>query len=752
MLLNQENLNLANTPYERVQMCKRLAKAISQLHNLQEPIYHRLINAKSVVLCDFSDKNKGIVPYLINFDFSKLKAADSKSTVLEQFKNQVDSLEQEDTEYVCEYDMSDISYEKMDVYALGILFIRILSGDLQSPLLNLADKLNLIEQNYNKKIADLLEWMISEVASDRPTAQKVYAVFNEVYESISLEKNDAIIVTPKEVRADDDVVNDETLPDFDYEVELKSLHLNESTKEEYIIPMDDCSEDEEFENAEEMVIKKEKLDFSYHEPNAPIKVIDNFDYLKNYDQKLYDIVKHVESTCITDHFNTAKQMRDILDYFVNGLIKQLNKESECLTYNKKEKEKKEGKESHKNASSLEGVDIFIKINFIDDNNLLRINKKLSKNESYKIRRLISNLHDVRNMANLGSHKEGITNPKWKKLGLTKTIEVDGVKTYIIDGEKLKKCFEKLNKVFRFYYGVKENDYDPDAMNLGGYDIYYHSKYHEDSQVVGYIQEYYGVKQGKTDEYAIIRRYKKKEMDLNFIQRNISTLELIDANTGYSIKGVAPVRGLNDISSTDDDEDYYIAYIFHKKPMVLNQSMLDKIKSSGEKVNICTMISSAISKLHNLKQPIYHRMINPKSIIICDYESSEGYLPYLIGFDFSKFENQQEYATVFDYYSKEVKRQNDDNEDVLAYICEDDVNSDTTFEKKDIYALGILFIRILTGNLNPEKNILDLLDEIEKEYSQNLATILERMIRYAGLERPSAKEVYDEFNKELEEYK
>lgn len=55
-------------------------------------------------------------------------------------------------------------------------------------------------------------------------------------------------------------------------------------------------------------------------------------------------------------------------------------------------------------------------------------------------------------------------------------------------------------------------------------------------------------------------------------------------------------------------------------------------------------------------------------------------------------------------------------------------------------------------LNPEKNVLDLLDEIEKEYSQNLATILERMIRYAGLERPSAKEVYAEFNKELEEYK
>ena len=333
MLLNQENLNLANTPYERVQMCKRLANAISQLHNLQEPIYHRLINTKSVVLCDFSDKNKGIVPYLINFDFSKLKAADSKSTVLEQFKNQVDSLEQEDTEYVCEYDMSDTSYEKMDVYALGILFIRILSGDLQSTLLNLVDKLNLIEQNYNKKIADLLEWMISEVASDRPSAQKVYAVFNEVYESISLEKNDAIIVTPKEVREDDNVLNDETLPDFDYEEDLNSLHLNESTKEEYIIPMDEYSEDEEFEGADEMASKKEKLDFSYHEPNAPIKVIDNFDYLKDYDQKLYAIVKVAESTCVTNHFDAAKKLRIALDNFLNSVIIQNDLEENCIKFN-----------------------------------------------------------------------------------------------------------------------------------------------------------------------------------------------------------------------------------------------------------------------------------------------------------------------------------------------------------------------------------------------------------------------------------
>lgn len=261
MELSQENLNRADTPFERVQMCKRLSNAISQLHNLEEPIYHRLINAKSVVLCDFSDKKFGIVPYLINFDFSKFKAADAKMTVLEQFKNEVDSLKQEDMEYICEYDMTDTSYEKMDIYALGILFIRILSGDLQSPRLDLADKLNLIEENYNSKIADLLEMMLSETAIDRPTAKQVYAVFMEAYSSVSSEKNDAIIVTPKELKENDDVLNGDADLDFNYEEAMQDLSDNENTKESYIIPMNvEREEDDEIVEEEEVVSKKEKLD------------------------------------------------------------------------------------------------------------------------------------------------------------------------------------------------------------------------------------------------------------------------------------------------------------------------------------------------------------------------------------------------------------------------------------------------------------------------------------------------------------
>ena len=747
MELSQENLNRADTPFERVQMCKRLSNAISQLHNLEEPIYHRLINAKSVVLCDFSDKKFGIVPYLINFDFSKFKAADAKMTVLEQFKNEVDSLKQEDMEYICEYDMTDTSYEKMDIYALGILFIRILSGDLQSPRLDLADKLNLIEENYNSKIADLLEMMLSETAIDRPTAKQVYAVFMEAYSSVSSEKNDAIIVTPKELKENDDVLNGDADLDFNYEEAMQDLSDNENTKESYIIPMDVEREedDDEIVEEEEVVSKKEKLDFSYHEPNTPIEIKDNFAYLKDHDLTLYKKIKDVESNCINDHSGTAKKLRDVLDYFLNHLIKESNKEQQCLAFNR---ENANGKD--KEAKNIESVNIFIKVNFIDEYNLL-VNKKNKGYRSTKERQtIINDLHALRMMANLASHQEDIVQSRWKKFRTSKTI--NGEEKFVINGAVLKGCFGKLNTVLRFYYGEKSTNYNSHAMKLGDYDIYAYAAT-KDSGGTRYLEEFHGIKQGKKNEYAIIRKYDKEKMDKNFIQRNISTLELINDNMSNSIKGVSKVKDLNKIDS-EDDEFYYIAYTFSKEPMALNQQMLDKIKSSAEKVNICTTLSEAISKLHDLEEPIYHRMINPGSIIVCDYGLKEGYVPYLIGFDFSKFDKQSEYATVIDVYNKEVERQNENNEDNFKYICPNDlhVNSNSNFGQRDIYALGVLFIRILTGDLKPKKDEIDLLNEIEKQYSPELADLLERMISEAAMERPDANTVYSVFKEALEEYK
>ena len=428
-------------------------------------------------------------------------------------------------------------------------------------------------------------------------------------------------------------------------------------------------------------------------------------------------------------------MRGPLDIFLNTVIKESSLEDDCVKeYNSKSS-------NNKKAKNIEGVSPAVKINFIT------VEKLLTKNTKSKI---IRDLDTVRRMANLGAHKESIANSEWKPFRIEKNI--NGEVKYVIKGETLKDCFGCLNNVFRLYYGEKNAGYNLDVMKLGDYDIYSYA-YIKNSGETRYLEEFHGIKQGKKNEYAIIRKYDKKTMDQNFIQRNISTLELINSNTSSFIRGVAQAKELNRVDS-EDDEFYYIAYIFYKEPMVLNQKMLDKVKSSGEKVNICTILSEAISSLHNLEEPIYHRMINPKSVIICDYETKQGYVPYLIGFDFSKFDKQSEYATVIDVYNKELERQNESKEDIYSYICPNDLhaNSNSNFGQRDIYALGMLFIRILTGNLNPEKNEIELLDEIEEQYSSELADLLERMISEAAMERPDANTVYSVFKEALEEYK
>ena len=55
-------------------------------------------------------------------------------------------------------------------------------------------------------------------------------------------------------------------------------------------------------------------------------------------------------------------------------------------------------------------------------------------------------------------------------------------------------------------------------------------------------------------------------------------------------------------------------------------------------------------------------------------------------------------------------------------------------------------------MNPEKNEIELLDEIEEQYSSELADLLERMISEAAMERPDANTVYSVFKEALEEYK
>ena len=329
-------------------------------------------------------------------------------------------------------------------------------------------------------------------------------------------------------------------------------------------------------------------------------------------------------------------------------------------------------------------------------------------------------HNIRLLGNDGSHSGG-------------TAKIERAK--IISG------FKNFKKISCSYYGVKNEPINEDYFKIAGYDIYKVLE-KSDTERTGCIREYYGVKEGRASkEYAIIRRYKKQNMDAELIQRNISTLEQINLNTIDGIRGIAQVQQLNKLDTFD--EDYYVAYIFHRQPFGLIQDNLKKVETEFEKIQMCYRISETMDKLHTLAQPIYHRMINPNAIVLCDY-GDKGYIPFLVGFDFSKFENQNNFKTVIQSWQQALNSM----KDTFDYICDEDP-ANTSYEKLDIYALGVLFMRILCGDL--KKDINSAFDCIDENYTEEIADILDAMTSPELDRRPNAHAVFTIFEKAYKEY-
>ena len=721
LLLNQTSLKKIDTQEKKLEFCLRISKAMDQLHNLPEPIYHRMLNPNAIILEDFSDLGKGYMPFLINFNFSKFKDADSNRTVVQHLNEAVESMKNQDVKnlaYICAYDTSDSSYEKMDIYAMGVLFEHILLGDLDQET-----SLDQIEKQYGTELADLLELMINEDASYRPKAHDVFKVFDAAYKKINAEPVESpIIVSEGELKENDEFLNLDVKSMFDFEKEKEELEksmkevekpsvIKEKTNESK--PIDDPIElkklhiqplekREETEGKEAIV--KEKPNLSNRVESNTIQVFDNFAYLKDKNKMLYSHIKEAESELINKHTDVAKTLsRDILDPFLDEIINENHLKDEVIAFQNDSNEKK----GFPSVNSLNQVNINIKI-------------KLMHNHKIISNKMKDCAHNIRLLGNDGSHSGG-------------TAKIERAK--IISG------FKNFKKISCSYYGVKNEPINEDYFKIAGYDIYKVLE-KSDTERTGCIREYYGVKEGRASkEYAIIRRYKKQNMDAELIQRNISTLEQINLNTIDGIRGIAQVQQLNKLDTFD--EDYYVAYIFHRQPFGLIQDNLKKVETEFEKIQMCYRISETMDKLHTLAQPIYHRMINPNAIVLCDY-GDKGYIPFLVGFDFSKFENQNNFKTVIQSWQQALNSM----KDTFDYICDEDP-ANTSYEKLDIYALGVLFMRILCGDL--KKDINSAFDCIDENYTEEIADILDAMTSPELDRRPNAHAVFTIFEKAYKEY-
>ena len=203
---------------------------------------------------------------------------------------------------------------------------------------------------------------------------------------------------------------------------------------------------------------------------------------------------------------------------------------------------------------------------------------------------------------------------------------------VISGNVLRNGLKSLDVALRAFYKVNDKKkWLKDSTKIDAYDIYKVT-----TTAPGCKKEYYGIDSSVTpNAYAVIKEYDVQNMDMNFVKRNMSVLERIHSNTMDPIEGIADIKQLNEVNT--EDESYYVSYVFHKQPMELSQENLNRADTPFERVQMCKRLSNAISQLHNLGEPIYHRLINAKSVVLCDFSDKKfGIVPYLINFDFSKF--------------------------------------------------------------------------------------------------------------------
>lgn len=458
---------------------------------------------------------------------------------------------------------------------------------------------NVVEENTEIKPVEIeaednkvVENVVEESTEIKPV--EIEAEDNKVAENVVEEnietKDERVKVLKKfeqEKIEDQDLLLDDDLLDLDVDFAFDlDAELDEIDKLEKMLPKKD-----NLGVKEKVVI--EKPDFSNRVENEDLKVYDNFYYLKELNPSLYTKIKQTESTLIHDHVKTVQEFSGVIETFCKDVI---NADLNTICSKK----------------ALGTSFNYERVISMDDANIVSLKDIETLN------------HQLKNNVFLDSKYTTLVNDK-----------------NVISGNVLRNGLKSLDVVLRAFYKVNDKKkWLKDSTKIDTYDIYKVT-----TTAPGCKKEYYGIDSSVTpNAYAVIKEYDVQNMDMNFVKRNMSVLERIHSNTMDPIEGIADIKQLNEVNT--EDESYYVSYVFHKQPMELSQENLNRADTPFERVQMCKRLSNAISQLHNLEEPIYHRLINAKSVVLCDFSDKKfGIVPYLINFDFSKFKAADAKMTV-----------------------------------------------------------------------------------------------------------
>ena len=449
------------------------------------------------------------------------------------------------------------------------------------------------------------------------------------------------------------------------------------------------------------------------------KVHDTFSLLKNYNLNIYEKFHLLDRSAKTDYLSFFKVVRDVLDDYVTGV---------CKKYGIKITEQVPDKKNHnKKVTQAKKLD-----QKIEDARPYLLN--LGEVEYQTIGNSTRNSDAyffIRQMGNYGAHADAEPKYSWPKLS----------------EENCLLALEYLYKIYKSIYQLNR-DFDSNTTMIGDYYIDKCKYNDEDSACVA---EYTGVRvlgRGKNKSksnvrYAIIRKYRKEDIDVNFLFRTVDTFNEVSYAYGEKLKGMANVNEIIPFKSEYCDY-YYIAYEFMYSPHDLDNDVLGKMKKY-DLLRMCEQISNYFAGIHNMESPVYHRMFTFKSVKVCDLPNN-GITPIIIGFEFTKFEDKPGLGTVSAEFYKEYKKNIDS-----AYFHKytQPHGEIKSWEKADIFSMGVLFSDILLGKISPDRfNHLKLEDA---GYSIKIIKTLDQMLSDDPAVRPTAIEVKKVFDDELSKW-
>ena len=157
----------------------KIADCFRNLHNSKSPIYHRMFNYNCVYLCDYTDEKEygEWLPAIVKFDFSKIEDSRVK-TVFAPAQNAVECLNNKEGKYISPEWKSNptcSNWEKVDIYALGVLLADIFSNKILDTVDEFFDIENL-EDKIDNTILILIDEMLSNDVKQRPNANTVYQI------------------------------------------------------------------------------------------------------------------------------------------------------------------------------------------------------------------------------------------------------------------------------------------------------------------------------------------------------------------------------------------------------------------------------------------------------------------------------------------------------------------------------------------------------------------------------------------------